>query len=318
MDFKISFKLLFSLIIVLSLASAHVPKLVMNESHPEDQPLSIPNPEISKAYYGELNGGADYYKIQSDKPFRLYVNLLVPDLVGSPRKAVSLEVTDFEKNQLLFLDGENFTWTSYFEEFGGDYYLRGPESKLDLLPGTYYIKVYNSENKGKYSIAVGETESFSIPDSISTLLVLPQLKEKFFGKPVLLLFLHIMALIVAVGAVTITDTRSFVYVKERDFDLPDKMRNYARYIMWIGIVLALVTWIFIYLQNPLNILGIVKTLLFIFMILNELYIYNFFCMSFQSLYRLPLISNVLQLGIISRVISFVGWWLIVFITVLML
>ena len=44
---------------------AHQPKLI-KYSPPSNEPHDVINPEISKAYYGKLNGEPHYYKIGSD------------------------------------------------------------------------------------------------------------------------------------------------------------------------------------------------------------------------------------------------------------
>ena len=48
-----------------------------------------------------------------------------------------------------------------FEEFGGDYYLQGPTFDQNVSAGTYYIKVFNENNTGKYSLATGSYRSIS-------------------------------------------------------------------------------------------------------------------------------------------------------------
>jgi hypothetical protein len=49
--------------------------------------------------------------------------------------------------------------------------------------GTYIIRVSNPGNQGKYSLAIGKLESFSLNETIYTYKVLPELKTVFFEKP---------------------------------------------------------------------------------------------------------------------------------------
>ena len=188
-----------SLLVLVSAASAHQPRIVSGEL------TQIENPEVSQAFYGELKGKPDYYQIKSGDPFSLYVGVLVPELEGIG-KDVSVEIRkehehdeeepepEHEKNETLFLlDGLEHEWTYYYEEFGGDSYYKGPELRsnpdeeglpqgVDVDEGTYTIKVFSPDNEGKYVLVVGEREEFPLNEIVNTLFVLPTLKAQFFGK----------------------------------------------------------------------------------------------------------------------------------------
>ena len=147
---------------------AHQPKLV-NYSPSKDNPYEVINPEISKAYYSELTGDPHYYRINNDKEFLFYTSIL------SPKKSdthieFSLDVLD-ENNKLIYqADGSDFNWTAWYEPYARDWYWKGPEIGTDIGKefkksfsidgGTYTIKVYNNDNTGHYSLAVGEAEFF--------------------------------------------------------------------------------------------------------------------------------------------------------------
>ena len=193
--------LIAGLILVLLLSagtlSAHQPRLDTETYVSIENPIIVDTPEISQAFYGNLKGKSVYYQINSDKQFQLYLNLLVPTSPGQGGEFISAEVTDESGKVVMFLNGTNSTWTPYFEEFGGDYYLKGPEATLEVPAGTYNIKIFNSQNQGKYSLAVGKTESFPINEAITTIFTLPLLKEQFFAKPITTLFLEFMGIILA-------------------------------------------------------------------------------------------------------------------------
>lgn len=171
-------------------AQAHQPRII------EAGQTEIKNPEISQAFYGELKGEpADLY-INSEKDFRLYIGLLVPDVPGA-RKDLSVDINrivDGRKQPVAFLDGANFSWTPFFEKFARDNYFWGPEYKADdsqkgtalkgrqVPAGIYLIEISSPENLGKYSLAVGDTESFPILEMVHAGLIVPQLKAKFFGE----------------------------------------------------------------------------------------------------------------------------------------
>ena len=107
---RLFFALFFML---LTASSAHQPRFVTENL------TVIYNPEISQAFYGELNGNPEYFQINSGKEFNLYLGILVPD-TKNIEKDVSLKL-----NNEIILNGLNFTWTYFFEEFAGDNYYKG-------------------------------------------------------------------------------------------------------------------------------------------------------------------------------------------------
>ena len=90
-----------------------------------------------------------------------------------------------------------------FEEFGGDYYLQGPSFNQNVSAGTYYVKIFNANNTGKYSLAMGPIESFPPDESLKALISIPLLKEQIFGKPVTTLFFEFLGIILASGTLVL-------------------------------------------------------------------------------------------------------------------
>jgi hypothetical protein len=70
---------LLALILVPTLTSAHQPRITQSRL------TEVQNPEISKAYYGQLTGEPDIYVIKSAEALNLYVNVLVPDIAGQKK-----------------------------------------------------------------------------------------------------------------------------------------------------------------------------------------------------------------------------------------
>lgn len=173
--------------------AAHQPRVVFSEE------ILIEEPEISKAYYGELEGKEHYYKINSDREFDIYINLLTPGYEFT--HSVSAEL--IKDGEILYsLDGENYEWTVFYEEYAKDYYLKGPElgkdfkSNQKLPAGEYIIKVFNDNNEGKYVLAVGDEESFPFNEIVKSIIVIPYLKISFFGKYYLLLIPLFLLLVI--------------------------------------------------------------------------------------------------------------------------
>lgn len=206
---------LFMLSMMIGLAYAHQPRLV------SDGVTQIENPEISQAFYSELDGEPEYYKIISDEDFNFYVQILVPALDGID-KDVSVEVTyeheeggEHEDEPLFLLDGTNHSWTIFFEEFAGDTYYEGPEDEAIVGPGTYNIKVFSPDNEGKYVLVVGMIEAFPPDEIVKTLFALPQLKAEFFEKPAYTAYFNLTGLFVFGPAILVIAVLLFFFWRKR-------------------------------------------------------------------------------------------------------
>jgi hypothetical protein len=164
------------------MALAHQPRIT------ESRLTTVPDPEISKAYYGELTGEPDVYIIDSKEAFDLYVNVLVPDIAGQ-KKDVSavilrkdLPAGEAGEEEIALLDSTNFEWKKFYEPFGADTYWKGPEYKARVDAGIYEIRVWSSNNDSKYSLAIGEIEAFDGKEGMNALTIIPQLKKNFFDE----------------------------------------------------------------------------------------------------------------------------------------
>lgn len=155
-------------------AFAHQPRIASGT------PITVPDPEISKAYYGRLTGAPVVYKITAKSPFPLYVNVLAPDIAGQKKDISALITKDGE--EVANLDGTTFTWTQFFEEFGHDNYLKGPEYKAQVGAGNYEIIVSSTNNDSAYSLAVGEAEVFDFKESLNSYALIPKIKKDFFNE----------------------------------------------------------------------------------------------------------------------------------------
>jgi hypothetical protein len=188
------------MILLAAQALAHQPVIVGEE------PLIIDNPEISRAFYDELKGTPRSYLIESDKEFDLYVNLLAPKNTNPAGRysARIYQVQGEERTLLAEIIGDSVEWKEFYEPFGGDSYLKGPEFKQLVPAGKYAIEVYNPANQGKYVLAVGEKEFFGPGEIANVYITVPRLKADFFGSnPISFLWtpFGILAVIVFGGAI---------------------------------------------------------------------------------------------------------------------
>lgn len=180
----------FLFLFIASFAFAHQPRIIWQQTGD----VNINDPELSQAFYDELTGSPRIYFINSDKNFSLYLNILVPageNGQGKYSANVFLVNGDKEEN-IAFLDGSKFEWKQMYEEFGRDWYVQGPEFKKDVTAGKYKIQVFssnNTENKGKYVLAVGEKELFDAQSVFNVYWQIPLLKIQFFKSDILQFFL---------------------------------------------------------------------------------------------------------------------------------
>jgi len=167
-------------------ATAHQP-VVNSESSTVNTPFEVNEPEVSKAIFAQLKGAAQYYRIASDVPFRFYAGITVPKIDGCPLDhRFSLDVLDKDLRLIVAADGERFDWWPWYESFGGKWYWVGPEigshfkGNRQLEAGTYYLRVFNAEQAGRYVLAIGDIESFPIDVIARTLIQMPGINHDFW------------------------------------------------------------------------------------------------------------------------------------------
>jgi hypothetical protein len=183
--FKYVLTSLLMLLLLVTAIYAHQPVIVKKESS-KDNPVLVKNSEISYAFYGELDGESHYYKIVSEKPFDLYVNILVPDYSPKSEPPITKHDISFEilkDNKSIFtVDGNNSEWKRFYEPYGRDHYYMGPEFDKNVGAGTYIVRVFNKNNTGKYSLATGKIEKFT-PWGLIGAIAKARSLDKWFFKP---------------------------------------------------------------------------------------------------------------------------------------
>lgn len=140
----------------------------------------VADPEVSKAYYGQLSGQAHTYTIEAKDSFDLYIGILVPDAPGAA-KDVTAEIFRGDE-QLASIGGPNAEWKNFFEPFGRSAYWDGGEYEARAEAGNYRIVVKSPNYDSKYSLAVGKIESFNMSESWNAIKLIPELKKNFFAE----------------------------------------------------------------------------------------------------------------------------------------
>jgi hypothetical protein len=153
---------------------AHQPMVV------ESDKVAVVDPEVSKAYYGELSGTPHEYSISSTEPFKLYVGILIPYAEDS-KKDVVAEIRKGDE-MIQMIGGKEAEWKEMFEFFGQSTYWDGGEYKERVEAGEYTISVSSLNNNSKYSIAIGQIEAFNVRETINAFKLIPWLKNNFFNE----------------------------------------------------------------------------------------------------------------------------------------
>ncbi len=155
-------------------ASAHQPRLV------ETNEITVVDPAVSKAYYGTLTGSPHTYTVNTTAPLDLYVGILMPYAEDS-KKDVMAEIR--KGTELIkVIGGKDADWKSMFEFFGQSTYWDGGEYKAQVPAGTYTITVSSTDNDSKYSLAIGQIETFNGSETLNALRLIPLLKSNFFNE----------------------------------------------------------------------------------------------------------------------------------------
>lgn len=166
-------------LVAASPAVAHQPHVVGDAAR-----VAVSDPEISKAYYGRLPGVPARYEIVSRRPFTLYAQITVPDISGA-RRDYRLTILGPDGRVLAQLSTPSSHWKRFFEPFGGDHYLTGPEYRRHVPAGHYIVQVARPTNRGTYVLAIGEAEQWGPIEALSALIALPTIKHDYFHQSVL-------------------------------------------------------------------------------------------------------------------------------------
>lgn len=209
---KVLFLTLVILIFCITVVSAHKPIFEGSDTTLKN-PQVVPNHKTSYAVYGEIEdkndvdfvkfsakSGEDFYiqitkpAIKSNEEFKPYIALIGKGLYEKDKvpfeipKDVGVIVFPPSPYQYFY---EKFTQTSYYQ----GQTIRG-QIPAD---GDYYVAVYSADNGGKYTLAIGEEEKFSIRDIVSFPYI--YFRVKYFFNPIKTIFISIGVILIIMGVV---------------------------------------------------------------------------------------------------------------------
>ncbi len=204
--------LLFLLLTLVPPALAHTPLEMEGENHSLETAMEIPNPTKSWTLYEDLHkaGEAEYYELHLEPGERLRISLYLPrneDPGFSPNLVVMgpgiasmdeapgfIEVPEGAGVALVESDRperpeyEPFTPTSY-------YYIADYDMEV-IAGGHYYIAVYEPDGEGRYGLAIGYKEEFTLVEWVKIPLDVIGIRL-WEGQPLLLFFAPVLAALMA-------------------------------------------------------------------------------------------------------------------------
>ena len=169
-------KILFLFFIILvSLNPAYGHKLISHdETHRNfESALKIPDHKVSWAIYENLGESeAKFYTFDANKGDSFYASIVVPKIEGLEEYSPTLVLVgddNFEKKKINY--EKIFPGNEFYEPFGQITYWERQELKTEIpVDGTYFLVVMDEKNQsGKYSLAIGTIEDFSLVDFFTIL-----------------------------------------------------------------------------------------------------------------------------------------------------
>jgi hypothetical protein len=169
-------KILFLFFVILvSLNPAYGHKLISHDdTHRNfESALKILDHKVSWAIYENLGKSeAKFYTFDANKGDSFYASIVVPKIEGLEEYSPTLILVghdNFEKKKINY--EKNFPGNEFYEPFGQITYWERQELKTEIpVDGTYFLVVMDEKNQsGKYSLAIGTIEDFSLVDFFTIL-----------------------------------------------------------------------------------------------------------------------------------------------------
>ncbi len=169
-------KILFLFFIILvSLNPAYGHKLISHDdTHRNfESALKIPDHRVSWAIYENLGENeAKFYTFEASEGDSFYASIVIPKITGLEKYSPILVLVgdeNFGKKKINY--EKDFPGVEFYEPFGQITYWERQEFKTEIpADGTYFLVVMDEKNQsGKYSLAIGTIEDFSLVDFFTIL-----------------------------------------------------------------------------------------------------------------------------------------------------
>lgn len=141
-------------------ACAHDPRFACSPR--ATNPIIIPDPSKSWAYYGHLDPGqTDVYRFTVPSLLAVPWNVLLDQRDAATAGRPAATITDGAGRVVATANLDHAK--TFFEPFSRESYLISPDQTLHLRPGKYDVRVFmpGATGRQRYTLALGEAERFS-------------------------------------------------------------------------------------------------------------------------------------------------------------
>jgi hypothetical protein len=217
---ELAFLLSFIILFYFAPADAHKPIQSDGKNLSFENALIIPDHKISWVIYEELDANQNkFYSFEAKQGESFYASIVIPKLERLETYKPSLAIigegiqiqnihkidTDLPAGGIVVYDYDGIIPSEeFYEPFGQATYWERQEVEISIPEdGTYYIVVFDLQGlPGKYSLAVGTIEDFSMVDFFT---VLPSawfetklFFEDYFSLSILVSFFLVMILLIII------------------------------------------------------------------------------------------------------------------------
>ncbi len=215
---------------------------------------------------------------------------------------------------------------NFYEEYSFERYWKSEQYQLEVQVKQNYFLIVDepTEQIGDYTLGVGTVENFEDANFLSLLQNVFMLKLGLVGDQqvpwleLLGLFLMFAGLIIGLGAVTVIDTLGFLGRKSEYWtESTIRAHKVTKPLIWLGLLLLLSGFGIMYRESWLTGVAFFQAVLLVILIINGLFLT--FYVSPRLLQRekdgdiAKILPDSIQSKIfLSFIISFLGWWTIVF------
>lgn len=141
-------------------ACAHDPRFACSPR--AGNPISIPDPSKSWAYYGHLGPGqTDVYRFTISEPLNVPWNVLLDQRDAATPGRPAATIRDGTGHVIAEANLDHAQ--TFYEPFSRQHYLISPDRTIHLPPGQYEVRVSMAGASGRqrYTLAIGDAERFS-------------------------------------------------------------------------------------------------------------------------------------------------------------
>lgn len=312
------------------------------------QATKITDPTIaSQALYGALSSPAetDVFVFVPEKSAEVPVEILVPILPANNQFRPELfiaaknlpadKIIDSAESPIALPEGyqlmklvNDHVNGEFYEPFSAERYWKSEEVTLNVIAKQNYFLLVKEPNmqSGDYTLGLGTVEDFSNVSFIGLLQNIFLLKLGLVSIQIIPwleiigIFLVLAGLIIGLGAVTVIDLHGFWALRSEYWtESTIRAHKVTKPLIWLGLLLLLLGFGITYQESWLTGVALFQAMILGILILNGLFLTFYISPRLLQREKDGDIAKILPDSLISKIgisfiISFLGWWTLVFLT----